>query len=355
MKRILLALATLLALSATAASSWRTDILADGYMARTVDQGRDYSGPVVSTIIRKLVPDSLRAKAPDGTVPAVLYVHGFNDYFFNAEMGNEFVAHGYDFYAVDLRRYGRSLRKGQPVFDARSLDEYFPDIDSALVAINPAGSRRPTVLMGHSTGGLISAYYIHCRPDAPVDALVLNSPFLDWNLGWKERFIPIISWVGLIDPRLKISQGMSQAYAESLLKDRHGRWTYRTDWKMPQSPDVTAGWIRAITLAQKALRGGHADIRIPILLMYSARSVDGSRWTPEFNRADAVLSVADIARYGRTLGPDVTQIKVVGGLHDLLLSSPGLVAALYPRIFSWLDANLPHRASFRAAALPSAN
>lgn len=59
MKRILLALATLLALSATAASSWRTDILADGYMARTVDQGRDYSGPVVSTIIRKLVPDSL--------------------------------------------------------------------------------------------------------------------------------------------------------------------------------------------------------------------------------------------------------------------------------------------------------
>lgn len=209
--------------------------------------------------------------------------------------------------------------------------------------------------MGHSTGGLISAYYIHCRPDAPVDALVLNSPFLDWNLGWKERFIPIISWVGLIDPGLKISQGTSQAYAESLLKDRHGRWAYRTDWKMPQSPDVTAGWIRAITLAQKALRGGHADIRIPILLMYSARSVDGSRWTPEFNRADCVLSVADIARYGRTLGPDVTQIKVVGGLHDLLLSSPGLVAALYPRIFSWLSANLPHRASFRAAALPSAS
>ena len=343
MKRILLALAALLALSATAASSWRTDILADGYMARTVDQGRDYSGPVVSTIIRKLVPDSVRAKAPDGKVPAVLYVHGFNDYFFNAEMGDEFVAHGYDFYAVDLRRYGRSLRKGQPAFDARSLDEYFPDIDSALVAINPAGSRRPTVLLGHSTGGLISAYYIHCRPDAPVDALVLNSPFLDWNLGWKERLIPIISWVGLIDPGLKISQGKSQAYAESLLKDRHGRWTYRTDWKMPQSPDVTAGWIRAITLAQKALRGGHADIRIPTLLMYSARSVDGSRWTPEFNRADCVLSVADIARYGRALGTDVTQIKVVGGLHDLLLSSPGLVAALYPRIFSWLDANLPHR------------
>ena len=235
MKRILLALAALLALSATAASSWRTDILADGYMARTVDQGRDYSGPVVSTIIRKLVPDSVRAKAPDGKVPAVLYVHGFNDYFFNAEMGDEFVAHGYDFYAVDLRRYGRSLRKGQPAFDARSLDEYFPDIDSALVAINPAGSRRPTVLMGHSPGGLIPASYIHCRPDAPVDALVLNSPFLDWNLGWKERLIPIISWVGLIDPGLKISQGKSQAYAESLLKDRHGRWTYRTDWKMPQS------------------------------------------------------------------------------------------------------------------------
>ncbi|MEK8226237.1 alpha/beta hydrolase [Oerskovia sp. M15] len=40
---------------------------------------------------------------------AVLYVHGFVDYFFQAHLGDAFEEHGYAFYAIDLRGYGRSL------------------------------------------------------------------------------------------------------------------------------------------------------------------------------------------------------------------------------------------------------
>ncbi len=316
-----------------AASEWRPDIL-PGYEARTVDQGRDYSGPVVSTIIRRLAPDSV------ATGRGVLYVHGFNDYFFNARMGEEFAARGYDFYAVDLRKYGRSIRPGQRLFEARSLREYFPDIDSALVEMRRGGVRE-TVLMGHSTGGLICAYYMASTGNTQVDALVLNSPFLDWNLGWKERLVPLIDWWGGLFPGTPISQGESTAYAESLLKGKHGYWEYDTGWKLPQSPDVTAGWVRAISGAQHALRDGKARIGVPILLMYSVRSVDTPEWTPEHNAADGVLDVADIRRYGLMLGRDITCMKVVGGLHDLLLSNPRLLTVLYPRLFSWLDTALP--------------
>ena len=317
-----------------AAPGWRPDILGGGYEARTVDQGRDYSGPVVSTIIRRLAPDSV------ATGRGVLYVHGFNDYFFNARMGEEFAARGYDFYAVDLREYGRSIRPGQRLFEARSLREYFPDIDSALVEMRRGGVRE-TVLMGHSTGGLICAYYMASTGNTQVDALVLNSPFVDWNLGWKERLVPLIAWWGGLFPDTPISQGESTAYAESLLKGEHGYWTYDTDWKLPRSPDVTAGWVRAISEAQHALRGGKAGIGVPILLMYSARSVDTPEWAPEHNAADGVLDVADIRRYGLMLGRDITCMKVVGGLHDLLLSNPRLLAVLYPRLFSWFAAALP--------------
>ena len=148
--------------------------------------------------------------------------------------------------------------------------------------------------MGHSTGGLTSAYFeSRCHPKE-IKALILNSPFLDWNLGWKERIIPAVCMLGKLFPNFKISQGISTAYAESLLKDYHGEWNYRTDWKFTQSPPVTAGWVRAITQAQKGLRNGKADIRIPILLLYSSRSVNGEEWTPEHNRADGVLDVNDI-------------------------------------------------------------
>lgn len=318
-----------------AGEGWSADVLGEGYEMRHVEQGEDYSGRVVSTVVRKLAPDSI------ATGRGVLYVHGFNDYFFNGEMGDEFVSRGYDFYAVDLRKYGRSILPGQRKFEARSIDEYYPDIDSALVIMENSGVNE-IVLMGHSTGGLITACFMNSHPDAPVDALVLNSPFLDWNLGWKERLVPLISWWGLIAPDTRIPQGESTAYAESLLKDYHGDWTYNTDWKMMRSPDVTAGWVRAINQAQHSLRDGKADIRVPILLMYSSASVTGDKWTEEHNSADGVLDVNDIKKYGRELGPDVTCMKVTGGLHDLMLSNRRLLAALYPRIFEWLDSHLPH-------------
>lgn len=342
MKRLFLRLAafTLLLLTPLAATAqgWHPDILGDGYEMRHVDQGTDYSGKVISTIIRKLAPGAEHPRR------AVLYVHGFNDYFFNDVMGDEFTAHGYDFYAVDLRKYGRSILPGQHLFEARSISEYFPDIDSALVAIQRTGIEC-IVLMGHSTGGLITACYMSEHPQAPVDALILNSPFLDWNLGWKEALIPLITWWGGIDPGMRIPQGSSTAYAESLLKSYHGYWNYNTGWKLPQSPDVTAGWVRAITLAQRSLRDGKADIRIPILLMYSSQSVSGDKWTEEHNHADGVLDVRDIQKYGRELGPHVTCMKVVGGLHDLFLSTPRLTAALYPRVFKWLNTRLPASAT----------
>ena len=329
-----LLLLLLTAITGHATDNWKPDILRQGYEMRTVDQGRDYSGPVVSTIIRRLLPDTVTR--PLGTI---LYIHGFNDYFFNPELGQQANRHGYDFYAVDLRKYGRSIRPRQELFQCRSLTEHFPDIDSALVEISHAHNG-PTILMGHSTGGLITAFYMARTHNPQVDALILNSPFLDWNLGWKEHLVPIISWWGTLFPDTPVSQGNSTAYSESLLKDEHGEWQFRTDWKLPASSDVTAGWVHAIDSAQKALRNGKARINIPILLMYSAESVSGHDWTTAHNRADAVLDVNDIRRYGLMLGPDVTCIRVVGGLHDLYLSSPRLRTLLYARTFAWL-ASLP--------------
>lgn len=340
MKRHTLLLFSLLIVSllfraeATSPSSgWQPDMLGDGYEMRQVKQPDDYAGPVISTIIRKLCP-----QLHDGAVThrGVLYVHGFNDYFFQKEMGDRFVEHGYDFYAVDLRRYGRSIVRGEKDFDIRDLGGYFPDIDSALVVMQRQGLTE-VVLLGHSTGGLISAYYeSRCHPSV-IKALILNSPFLDWNLGWKERMIPAVCFIGKLFPNFKISQGKSHAYAESLLKQYHGEWNYRTDWKFIQSPPVTAGWVRAITKAQKSLRNGNSDIRVPILLLYSSKSVSGSEWKPEYNRGDGVLDVNDIKKYGRQLGPDVTCARVTDGLHDLVLSAPYVREPLYRYIFQWLS------------------
>jgi alpha-beta hydrolase superfamily lysophospholipase len=135
---------------------WNVDILGNDFKYTTIEQPDDYSGKVISTIIKK--EPIIKGDR------AILYIHGYNDYFFQKEMADTFTAHGYNFYAIDLRKYGRSILKDQTKFEARSLDEYFQDIDSSLYILKEEGISN-VILMGHSTGGLISSYYLSSKKD----------------------------------------------------------------------------------------------------------------------------------------------------------------------------------------------
>ncbi len=328
MKKYLLAVIALLSVI-VAGAQWKPDRLGDGYEYMTVSQPDDYSGKVVSTVIRKM--------SACGGNRGVLYVHGFNDYFFQSEMGDLMTDSCWNFYAVDLRKYGRSYREGQEHFQARNLNEYFADIDSALSVMQRNGIDE-VVLIGHSTGGLISALFMSQHPSPLVKGLILNSPFLDWNMPrfTEKVLIPVVTCIGGKFPNIKIKQGESHAYAESLLADRHGEWRYDTTLKMVQSPPVSAGWIRAITQAQRELRNGPA-IMVPILLMHSDNTVSGSVWNESHNHGDGVLDVKDISRYGRNLGPAVTEATVHGGLHDLILSGKDVRSQVYASMFRFMD------------------
>lgn len=59
-------------------------------------------------------------------------------------------------------------------------------------------------------------------------------------------------------------------------------------------------------------------------------------WTEQFNHGDAVLSVDDISKYGRRLGPSVTEATVKGGLHDLVLSEPRVEQAVLTTMLSFI-------------------
>lgn len=328
MKRLLLLSALLAALSALSAD-WHPDILGDGFEMTYVDQGKDYSGPVRSAVVRR--------KSPCSGERGVLYVHGFNDYFFQDEMGRRFADSCYSFYAVDLRKYGRSLIEGQTPFEVRDMREYFADIDSAI-SIMKADGIDDIVLMGHSTGGLTCSLYMSEQPDSAVKALVLNSPFLDWNQSTLQEklLIPAVDLLAPLMPRKKIAQGGSDGYARSLLRQYGGEWDYNTDWKMVHSPDVELSWLRAIDNAHAVVqRDPH--VMVPVLLMHSDRSLKPGDPESDYGHTDAVLDVEDISRYGRRLGPDVTELTVHGGLHDLVLSRPEVREPLYDAMFRWIS------------------
>lgn len=309
--------------------SWHEDIL-PGYEARYVNQGEAFDGPCRSTIVRR--------KAPGKSRKGFLYIHGFNDYFFQKEMGEQFCDSGYNFYAVDLRRYGRSKEPWQYPYNVRKLDEYFADIDSALVQMRKDGITDIT-LGGHSTGGLTVLYMAMSKgARIGVNRVVTDSPFLEWNFsaGYRNFIIPVASFFGTMAKNMKIKQSHCDGYAYSLLKEYHGQWVYNTDWKMTYSPPVTLSWVHAIESGQNKLMRNKHHITVPILIMHSSRKIDGCNWTPEFQHGDAVLDPAMLQKRGVQLGHDPQVTTIDGGLHDLILSEPEPRRQAYETMFEFI-------------------
>ncbi len=320
--RHLLTLIMSLIISQPILAQYRPDILGEGFEQMTLDLGNNAPATLVRATPR-LDNDS-----------AILYLHGFNDYFFQREMAQRFIDRGYNFYALDLHNYGRSLRPNQTPFEVSDISDYFPDIDLALATMRAEGMNSITI-MAHSTGGLIASLY--CASSDNIAALILNSPFFDMNLDpfTESILLPIVATIGRWFPALVISDDPTTAYFESLHKDHHGEWDYDTTLKFKNSPPITAGWLRAIHNAQTRLQKG-LDIKIPILLIYSDKSLVDPEWSTAHQSADTVLDVEDIAHYGATLGNNVTHAIIENGMHDIILSGYDAREHAYKTIFEWL-------------------
>jgi alpha-beta hydrolase superfamily lysophospholipase len=312
-----------------------TDILGSPYESETLDLGSDDEGAVVATLIRR------RAAAPTGR--AVLYVHGFIDYFFQTHLADFFVERGWDFYAVDLRKYGRSLLPHQTPNFCRDLREYYPDLDEVARLITERDGHETLLVNGHSTGGLILALWAHERRDTGlVDGIFLNSPFFDFNASWLVRrpVAAAVANLGRRRPYRVMPFAISPVYGESLHTEQRGEWTYDLEWKPLAGFPVRAGWLAAVRQGQQRLRRG-LDIQVPILLTCSTASFRGTRWADAAGTADAVLDVEHMARWAPRLGRHVTLVRIASGLHDLTLSSGPVREELFREVDRWAGAYLP--------------
>ncbi|MBD2714730.1 alpha/beta hydrolase [Microvirga sp. STR05] len=312
--------------------TYTSDPLGPDFEQRSLSQPPDYEGPVQAVLVRYRVQPA--------TTRAVLYVHGFNDYFFQREMAEQYAAHGFRFYALDLRKYGRALVPHQRPNNVRNLSEYFEDVDAALAVMRAEGSYT-LVLSGHSTGGLIVALYASARTDSGLAALVLNSPFLDLNQPrLKKLAVPLLAKLGAVWPNLPVPASLPDTYGQSLHRAYRGQWDYDLGWKPNRVFSVNAGWLRAICKGHWQVRRG-LRIAAPVLVLHSDRTAWGRTWSEDFRRSDIVLDVAHIRALAPRLGPNVTVEAVAGGLHDLFLSAPEVRAVAYQAVFAWLEQVLP--------------
>ena len=287
-----------------------------------------------------LAKDSVTLRIPKAVV---LYIHGFNDYFFQQELAQKIDSVGYSFYAIDLHKYGRSYREGEKMGELRDISEYYAELDSAISMIRDLeGDSVPLVLLGHSTGGLIACLYAADRENgAGISAIVLNSPFLEMNYVWPVRrlAVPVLSAFGNVVPGLGIPRGENLNYDKSLRKSEFGEWDYDGNLKVPGSLDIDFGWLHAIHSGHARVQEG-LRLTPPVLVMHSGCSYRDDDWSEEYTYCDGVLDVVHIREYGRNLGPSVELEEIQGGLHDLFLSRKPVRDSAYHKMFKFLESRL---------------
>ena len=308
------------------------DVLGEPFEQRVIELPDDDEGPVLATLVCR--------RAPRATGKAALYLHGYNDYFFQAHLAEFFVERGYDFYALDLRKYGRSLRPHQTANFVRSMADHFPEIDEAVRIIKSPedGNHETLVLFAHSTGGLIASLWAHARAQTePIDGLILNSPFFELNAPWLIRrpLAAIVGRVAAWRPYWTFPLKARGIYGRSLHKDFNGEWHFDIAMKPLEGLPLRLGWFQAIRSAQRRLRAG-LSITAPILVARSSASFRGWEWSEKAHDADVVLNVDDIARWASVLGRHVTLVTIDGGKHDLTLSREPARLAFFAEADRWL-------------------
>ncbi|SDB79842.1 Lysophospholipase, alpha-beta hydrolase superfamily [Raineyella antarctica] len=267
--------------------------------------------------------------------PAVLYVHGWSDYFFQKHLGDFWAGLGHDFYAVDLRRYGRALRQGQLLGYITDLADYSREIDAA-VAVMHADGHDELVLMAHSTGGLTGALYADTHPGV-FSAVVLNSPWLalSGNTVLSQMVSLLVAGAGKMAPTAVIRMSDPGFYRRSVLKAEGGEWNFDPSWKSSPQAQIRLGWGRAIVRGHERVAAGlHIDA--PVLVLCSQRSYAGTTWAEEMTRADIVLDASAIAHRAVDLGRLVTVARITDGLHDLALSPEPVRREFFRTVGTWV-------------------
>lgn len=343
---------------------WGPDVLGDGFTAQTVELLPDEDGPVVATVVRYRPEDDPEALTVVEPRFVMLHLHGWNDYFHQRELARRCAALGAAFYAVDLRRYGRSLRPGQLRGYIESLSTYDEEIHAARALIRADHpDLGDVVLMGHSTGGLTAALWAHRHPGA-LRALVLNAPWLELQGSGLLRTVgqPVIERLARYQPRAvlpvrdlgfysRVLSGSAHELAElapegddaptlgpeELADPAVTGWGLEPAWRTSPAGAVRPGWLAAVLAGHSQVASGLA-ITCPVLVLASSSSHFATRWSEEMRRADTVIDVELTVRRAVGLGPLVTVARVRDAVHDVFLSPAAVRDEAYWQLTRWLRA-----------------
>lgn len=310
----------------------KTDILGAPFVAHTY-RFQGVVTPVATTLIEYAQPNS--------NTKAILYLHGYTDYFFQGQLAEHFDQLGLRFFALDLQGYGRSIRPNSLPNWCESMSQYHDDIHIALSEMHQKGITEVTIL-AHSTGALIASSYLSAQHEISeistphISGLILNSPFL--ALPFPPNIIKCMSlpiWLAVsLMPFHFLPAKEISIYAQSIHKMFAGEWDYRLDWKPAQGFPLSFNWLKQVIMTQRALQ--QQELQLPTLMCHSNVTTRNTKTLEEIKQGDGVLNIDSMKLAARNTFTQLSCVEIEGGFHDLFLSPAHVRQHYLEAIDNWL-------------------
>ena len=259
----------------------------------------------------------------------IIYIHGFNDYFYQYHISDYFMENNYDFYSITLNNYGST--KTDKIYYINNFKDYFIDIDNSIEYIKNQKNYNNILLFGHSMGGLLSIIYLDSGFYKDyINGLILNSPFFEF---YNEKImIILIKTIGYIlgyfFPKIKLRKENNKPnnYSKAIKK----RFYFESKYKLSTSP-VYAGWIKTIIDNQMKIKNKKIKINKPIICLSSDKS------NLKFDdKSDSILNINDINKYCNFISNNINYIYVKNAIHDIFVSDKETVNNAFYSLEKWL-------------------
>lgn len=199
---------------------------------------------------------------PDGSATAaVLLLHGMAEHSECYEsVGDRFADAGFEAIAIDHRGYGRSEgRRGH----CDSWSQFSQDLQDQLLEVRKLDL--PTVVLGHSLGGLIAARYVVDQRPQP-DLLVLSGAVLGTNVPLHWRLVAPL--VGHLLPIVEIKVAGNSSFLPS--DSRFGE-RQPSEVDPLRAPNPTARLCYEMAGAISHTRSMISHVELPTLVLHGGK------------------------------------------------------------------------------------
>lgn len=250
----------------------------------------------------------------------IVLVHGFGDHVGRYRyLVQALCKHGYRIEGFDSRGHGQS---GGVRGHVDPFSQYTNDLHTFLQLIQrqPTG---PLFLLGHSQGGHIVLRYGLEQPKAPIQGIVVSSPFLGMS-------VKLPAWQSIALKALdRLYEQFSQAVPiqESDLSHDQG-WIEETKRDPLYGRTATARWYTSTRKAHQLIHQKAEQFRHPLLLQQAGedRLIDASAGLRFFEKIRSI---------------DKQRIEYPGYYHEIYNETPDRRGSVFADLTTWLNEHLP--------------